>query len=77
MDWQAMFNLAIGAFGLVLGALCSVLWQMIRQLQMDQAAVRNAMAENYVRRDDYRDDMKEVKEMLTQIRDKLDSKADK
>lgn len=72
-----MFNLAIGAGGVVLGALCTVLWQMIRQIQSDQSVLRAALAENYVRRDDYRDDMRDVKAMLEKISDKLDAKADK
>jgi hypothetical protein len=32
---------------------------------------------NYVTRDDYRADMREVKEMLGKIFDKLDNKVDK
>ena len=33
--------------------------------------------ESYVKKDDYREDIREVKDILKQIFDKLDSKADK
>jgi hypothetical protein len=32
---------------------------------------------DYVQKDDYRSDMREIKDMLKQIFDKLDGKADK
>ena len=77
MDWQAMFNLAMAGGGILLGALGTVMWQIIRQIQTEGAQMRASLAENYVRRDDYRDDMRDVKAMLEKISDKLDAKADK
>jgi len=54
------------------------------RLQDEVAKVENQItqhqtyaAETYVRRDDYRDDMAELKTMIRQIIDRLDGKADK
>ena len=46
------------------------MWGAIRHIERD-------LPTNYVRRDDYRDDMSEIKAMLRAISNKLDDKADK
>lgn len=46
------------------------MWGAIRELERE-------LPNHYVRRDDYRDDMSEIKVMLRSISDKLDDKADK
>jgi hypothetical protein len=53
-----------------------VLNNIYRSLERLDTDVR-AMPLNYVGRDDYRADMREVKDMLGKIFDKLDSKVDK
>lgn len=41
------------------------------------ASVRETILKDYVQKDDYKADIKEVKDILRQIFDKLDSKQDK
>lgn len=72
-----MFNLAIGVLGVVFGALCTILWNMIQTLRASHEALRENVVTNYVRRDDYREDITELKSMLRDIMTKLDTKADK
>jgi len=46
------------------------MWEAIREIEKD-------LPKNYIRREDHRDDMHEIKKMLGAIFDKLDNKADK
>jgi malonyl CoA-acyl carrier protein transacylase len=54
-----------------------VLWDAEKELRMDLAKLREELPQTYVTKTDYRDDIKELKEMLRHILDKLDGKVDK
>ncbi len=73
MDTQILFNIAIALAGFFGGWVLNNISKSIEKLDVD---VR-AMPHVYVTREDYKDDMKEVKEMLGKIFDKLDLKVDK
>lgn len=73
MDFQILFNIAIGLAGAFGGWILSNIYRSIERLDAD---VR-AMPHTYVTRDDFREDIKEVKTMLSKVMDKLDGKADK
>lgn len=73
MDFQILFNIAIGLAGAFGGWILSNIYRSIERLDAD---VR-AMPHTYVTRDDFREDIKEVKVMLAKVMDKLDGKADK
>ena len=71
MDYQVLFNIAVaGFFG---GWTLNRIYMAIDRLDND---VRS-MPTHYVARDDYRSDMKDIREMLGRIFDKLDGKADR
>ena len=73
MDLQILFNIAVGLAGTFGGWILSNIYRSIERLDAD---VR-AMPHTYVTRDDYREDIREVKVMLGKMMDKLDGKADK
>jgi hypothetical protein len=73
MDSQVLFNIAVAIAGFFGGWVLNNIHRSIDRLDTD---VR-AMPHIYVTREDYRDDMREVKEMLAKIFDKLDNKQDK
>ena len=77
MDLQTAFNAVVGGLMMLAGWFLRILWDSIKRLQMDQSKLERHVSETYVRRDDYRDDMAEMKLMLRQIISKLDDKADK
>jgi len=54
-----------------------VMWDSIKRLQSDMAELERHASETYVRRDDYRDDMAEVKTMLRQIFETINNKVDR
>jgi hypothetical protein len=73
MDTQILFNIAIALAGFFGGWVLNNISKSIEKLDVD---VR-AMPHVYVTREDYKDDMRDIKEMLGKIFDKLDGKQDK
>jgi hypothetical protein len=73
MDVQFFFNLAISAAAFFGGWVLTSITRSIERLDRD---VR-AMPLEYVSKADYRSDLKEIKELLSKIFEKLDGKADK
>jgi len=73
MEYQIFFNAAIGLVAFFGGWVLNNITKAIERLDTD---VRN-MPHNYVGKDDYRSDIKDVKDMLGKIFDKLDTKVDK
>ena len=72
MDQQTI-NLILGACMGVAGWFARELWTAVQELKNDLSKLPTI----YVVRQDYKDDMREVKEMLSKIFDRLDNKADK
>jgi cell fate (sporulation/competence/biofilm development) regulator YmcA (YheA/YmcA/DUF963 family) len=72
MDQQTI-NLILGACMGVAGWFARELWTAVQDLKNDLSKLPTI----YVARMDYKDDMREVKEMLGKIFDKLDNKVDK
>lgn len=71
MDYQVLFNIAVAMAGFFGGWTLNRIYQAIDRLDSD---VRN-MPLNYVTRDDYRADMRDIKDMLGKIFDKLYGKV--
>ena len=73
MDTQQLFNIFVGVAAFLA---VYVINSMTRSIQKLEDKV-NELPKEYVAKDDYRVDIAEVKEILKQIFDKLDNKADK
>lgn len=73
MDYQTLFNLAVTAAAFFGGWTLNRIYIAIDRLDND---VRD-LPVKYVGKDDYRNDLKDIKEQLSKIIDKLDDKADK
>ena len=73
MDNQMIFNAAVSLAGFLGGWVLNNIYKAIERLE-EEARTTPA---KYVRRDDYREDMNEVKTLLGKISDKLDKKEDK
>ena len=67
---QDIINMIIGGFGIVIGWFLQTVWQAVRDVERD-------LHTNYVTKIDYRSDILEMKDILKQIFNKLDNKADK
>jgi cell fate (sporulation/competence/biofilm development) regulator YmcA (YheA/YmcA/DUF963 family) len=77
MDSQLLFNLVLGGGFTVLGWFARELWTAVKELKSDLSKLREELPKSYVTKDDYREDLREVKDMLNKIFDRLDNKADK
>jgi len=73
MDYQVLFNGAIMLASFFGGWTLNNITKSLERLDAD---VR-AMPANYVARNDYREDTREIKDMLNKIFDRLDTKVDK
>lgn len=77
MDTQVLFNIAVAiAGGLGLWVLNSIT-QRLQKAEDKIEALTNELPKEYVQKLDYKEDMREIKDLLRQIFDKLDGKADK
>lgn len=74
---QTIVNWAFGLVGTLGGFVLKAMWDAITQMRKDLGELNDKISREYVRRDDFKDHAKEVKEMLTRIFDKLDEKANK
>ena len=77
MDWQNLINLIGGAALATIGWFARQLWDAVQKLKSDMSTLELSISNNYVKKDDFKDGIKELKEMLGKIFDKLDSKADR
>ena len=77
METQHLINTALGLGFSVLGWFARELWSAVKELKIDLSKLREDLPKTYVARNDYRDDLNEIKNMLGKIFDKLDNKQDK
>jgi hypothetical protein len=73
MDYQVLFNGAVVLASFFGGWTLNSITRSIERLDSD---VR-AMPTNYVTRIDYREDIRELKDIMTKVFDRLDNKVDK
>jgi antirestriction protein len=74
---QNLYNIAVAIAGAAIGWIVKVVWDAVRSLEADIRDMERDLHVNYVSKDDYRQDILELKDMVKQIFDKLDRKADK
>jgi cell fate (sporulation/competence/biofilm development) regulator YmcA (YheA/YmcA/DUF963 family) len=70
---QQTINLILSSCMAVAGWFARELWTAVQELKNDLSKLPLV----YVARQDYKDDMREVKEMLGKIFDRLENKVDK
>lgn len=74
---QTILNMVFGVVLMLAGWILRTVWDAVKTLQSDIKEIERDLPSTYVRRDDYKDDMAEVKEILHKIFDRLENKADK
>ena len=77
MDFQSIMNFVLPTACTALGWFCRELWTAFQELKADLAKLREDLPREYVAKEDYRRDIYEIKDILKQIFNKLDNKADK
>lgn len=77
MDWQSLINLAIGSAFSIAGWFARSMFAAVSSLKDDLSRLREEIARDLVRKDDFRDELREIKAGLERIYDKLDGKEDR
>lgn len=77
MNNQDLINALIGGGFAILGWFARELWSAVKELKSDLAKLREELPRQYVARDDYREDIREIKTMLDKIFEKLEQKVDR
>ena len=62
MDEQVIFNWIVGAAGILGGWTLKVIWDSLMELRRDIKTMDTKMHEDFVRRDDFKDAVREIKE---------------
>ena len=77
METQTILNALGGMVSVALGWFASELWGAVKELKIDLAKLREQIPEKYIAKDDFKDGIKELKEWLIALAEKLDTKQDK
>lgn len=77
MEVQGLIDMLIGVLILLISAIIKVLWDAVKTLQKDMTKLEVALPTIYLPKQEFREEMREVKYLLQQISAKLDEKADK
>lgn len=74
MDTQSLLNLLFSSAGVILGWFLRELWTAVKELKIDLAKLREELPKEYVVKDDYRQDVKELKDMIARLFDILEKR---
>lgn len=77
MELQEIFNIV---FGLLIGLfawLGKEVWAAVQKLRDDIKKIEIMLPTRYVEKNEFRESMQELKDLLNKISDKLDAKVDK
>ena len=77
MENQQLINMFLGVGMTVVGWFARELWAAVKELKADLAKLREDLPKEYLAKDDYKEDIREIKSMLAKIFEKLEGKADK
>lgn len=77
MDFQTVINVGAGASLAVMGWFARELWGAVKELRTDLSRLREELARDYITKDDFKDAMREIRDALQRIENKLDHKVDK
>lgn len=77
MEVQALIDMLIGVVIMLIASIIKVLWDAVKTLQKDMTKLEVALPTLYVPKQEFREEIRELKSLLQQINAKLDEKADK
>ena len=71
---QGLLNIVIMTVGSVFGWVLRMLWTASQELKVDLAKLREELPKDYVSKDDYRQDVKELKDMIGKLFDLMEKR---
>lgn len=77
MEMQWVLNTAAGIAFTALGWFAREMWSAVKELKSDLSRLREELPKTYLPKDDFKEGIKEIKDMLSDIYKELRNKADK
>jgi hypothetical protein len=77
MDTQTLINLGGAIILAGMGWLARELWGAVKELRKDLHNIEVALPSHYIRKDEFQQGVKELKDLCRQIFERLEHKADK
>lgn len=77
IDHQFIINAVLSVFLALVGWFARQVWDAVKELQRDIHDIEIDLPRNYIRRDEFAENMRDIKDMLGKIFDRLDNKVDK
>lgn len=74
MDSQALLNIVLSCSSVVLGWFLREMWAAVKELKVDLAKLREELPKDYVTKDDYRQDVRELKDMISKLFDMIEKR---
>jgi molybdenum cofactor biosynthesis enzyme MoaA len=73
MDSQNVFDWMVGVGGAVVGWMLKMIWEAIRDMRIEMKDLDKQMHEDFVRRDDFKEAIQEIKADMREGFNKVDS----
>lgn len=77
MDYQLLFNIAFSFILFLVGWFVRIAYDAANAMKNDLMALERELHSSFVRREDYKEDIREIKDLLLSIQDRMNNKADK
>lgn len=77
IDFQVLFNASLSIILIMVGWGVRSMYDALDRLKSDQQSLERKLYEDFVRKDDYKSDLAEIKDLLGAIWKRLESKEDK
>ena len=77
MDPQSIVNVAAGIIMTGMGWFARQLWDAVKELREDLHRLETNLPATYLRRDEFRDGIKEIKDLFTEVFRKIDDLKDR
>jgi hypothetical protein len=70
---QDVINWIFAGFGAAVGWIMKIIWDAVRDLRADVKQIERDLPDVYVRKDDFRDAMREIRDGMKEMRDDMKS----
>lgn len=77
MEFQNIVDTVLLIISGSIGWFAKELWSVLKELKEDLSSLKEDLPRSYVLREDYKQDIKDLKEIMGKIFDKLDNKMDR
>lgn len=77
MDYQTLFNIAVGSVVAAIGWFARALWDAVASLREDLHSLERELPKTYLAKDEFKEGIREIKDILNEMFRKIDDLKDK